>query len=138
MKVRELRELLERCLNQDAEVNFIINPVDNGELEEFDIQNCNVDIMGEDIFTQYKDVDQIDIIVTKTQSEADKNNSLKTLFFDYDNKNLKIMLNPEQRVILVTDIDDERKVYREIQMNDDYYDNDEVKEEMLKKLFAIL
>lgn len=138
MKVRKLRELLEKCLNQDAEVNFIINPVDNGDLEEFDIQNCNADVMGEDIFTQYKDVDQINIIVTKTQNEADKNNSLKKLFFDFNYKNLKIILNPEKRVILVTDIDDERKVYREIQMNDDYYDNDEVKEEMLKKLFAML
>lgn len=138
MKVKELREMLEKCLNQDAEINFIINPVDNGDLEEFDIQNCNADVMGEDIFTQYKDVDQIDIIVTKTQSEADKNNSLKKLFFDYGNKNLKIMLNPEQMVILVTDIDDESKVYREIEMNDNYYDNDEVKEEMLKKLFAML
>lgn len=137
MKVKELKEMLEKCLNQDAEINFIINPVD-GDFEEFDIQNCNVDVMGVDIFTQYKDVEQIDIIVTKTQSEADNNNSLKKLFLDDDNKNLKIMLNPEQRVILVTDIEDESKIYREIQMNDDYYDTDEIKEKMLKKLFAML
>ena len=55
MTVKELIKKLEKYKNQDAELNIISN-LTNIDDEEYDVNDCTIDLMQQDIYNDVYDV----------------------------------------------------------------------------------
>lgn len=55
MTVKELIKELEKYENQDAELNIISN-LTNIDDEEYDVNDCTIDLMQQDIYNDIYDV----------------------------------------------------------------------------------
>ena len=55
MTVKELIKQLENYENQDAELNFICNLIDVDD-EEYDIQDCTIELFQQDMYNDRYDV----------------------------------------------------------------------------------
>lgn len=134
MKVKELKALLDKCVNQEAEINIHINTI-NWDDENFDI-DAELEVSGSDVFTT-EHVDSIDLYAITQKDTNQLEMSLSTQFDNY--KRINILLDSEKGLLLVTNADDNKQVLREIEMLPKLtYPINQKKNLLIKKLHNIL
>lgn len=134
MKVKELKALLEKCVNQEAEINIHINTI-NWDDENFDI-DAELEVSGSDVFTT-EHVDNIDLYAITQKNTNQLEMSISTQFENY--KRINILLDSDKGLLLVTNADDEKQVLREINMLPKLtYPIHQKKNLLIKKLHNIL
>lgn len=134
MKVKELKALLDKCVNQEAEINIHINTI-NWDDENFDI-DAELEVSDSDVFTT-EHVDSIDLYAITQKDTNQLEMSLSTQFDNY--KRINILLDSEKGLLLVTNADDNKQVLREIEMLPKLtYPINQKKNLLIKKLHNIL
>ena len=134
MKVKELKALLDKCVNQEAEINIHVNTI-NWDDENFDI-DAELEVSGSDVFTT-EHVDNIDLYAITQKNTNQLEMSISTQFENY--KRINILLDSDKGLLLVTNADDEKQVLREIEMLPKLtYPINQKKNLLIKKLHNIL
>lgn len=118
MKNLTIRQLVNELLkypNLDADANFIFNGV-NDEVEDYDITDCEIDFMQQDV----EDSSVYDIMITppnKDKRERERDNISKLLD---DNDKLTIVLDKYSEYDNIVIKNDNNEVLREIQVGGNY------------------
>lgn len=134
MKVKELKALLDKCVNQEAKINIHVNTI-NWDDENFDI-DAELEVSRSDVFTT-EHVDNIDLYAITQKNTNQLEMSISTQFENY--KRINILLDSDKGLLLVTNADDNKQVLREIEMLPKLtYPINQKKNLLIKKLHNIL
>ena len=68
MTVKDLKTVLDKCVNQDAEINFKFDGTDAFN-NVYSIHGSTIDFIGEDVFTN-EAVDSVDVVIKMRRNET--------------------------------------------------------------------